>query len=289
MKKLPETLLTREHLKAIVKLLSGNPITSRIIFFDHVFVEKTISKRIQINQIHSAADYLQLLAENKTEQLSLIRALFIGYTEFFRNPLTFAFLEQVVFPALANKSIQNHKKEIRIWSAACATGQEVYSLAILLEELKKNANFDFAYRIFATDVSADMLEKASAGLYNESEIGNLSVKRLKQWFKSNHKSQFLVNPLLKNHIEFSEFDLLNKQHSCPPSSIFGDFDLIICANLLFYYKNDIQQKILGKLVGCINSEGVIVCDEVERQILKKFGLSELIPPAAIFKIIKVQY
>jgi len=289
MNKIPEAQLTSHQLTKILNLVGENPRTNKIMLYDNIFVEKTIVKQIQINKIANPDDYFQLLKKSQAEQYSLIEALKIGYTDFFRNPLTFAILEQLVIPALANKSILNHKKEIRIWSAACATGQEVYSLAILLEELKEQTTLDFSYRIFATDISAGMLERAEAGLYKESDTGNLTVKRLRRWFKKDREDQFLVSPGLKKHIEFSQFDLLSKQHSCPPTSIFGDFDLVFCANLLFYYKNEVRNRILGKLMGCLNAAGYLVCGEAEREILKKFGMKELIPPAPIFKLNNAQY
>lgn len=282
--KYPAIALNNEFLSGIFTVMNNNTLTARINLFDQVFVENTIIKQMERNQLRMPEDYLQLIQNDDAERKALIGALYIGYTEFFRNPLTFATLEQLVFPSIINKPENGRPKEIRIWSAACATGQEAYSLAMLLEELKESAKANFTYRIFATDASAELIEKAAIGFYTESEIQNMTLKRIIRWLQPQAKNTFLVRQELKSKIEFSVFDLLDASLSCPPSSIFGDFDLVFCANLLFYYKKDIQQRILGRTIRCVNEPGYFVCGEVERDIINKLGLSELVSHSAVFKV-----
>jgi chemotaxis protein methyltransferase CheR len=282
MNTIPEKRLTSRQLTKILNLVGENPRTNKIMLYDDIFVEKTIVKQMQLNKIANPDDYFQLLREKQPEQYSLIDALNIGYTEFFRNPLTFAILEQLVFPTIVNSPKKDRQKEIRIWSAACATGQEPYSLAMLLEELKENTKARFSYHIFATDANPLLIEKAASGSYMESEIQNVTLKRLNRWFQRQDDNTFRIGKDLKNKIDFSVFDLLNESLSCPPSSIFGDFDLVFCANLLFYYKTDAQQRILSKTFRSVNETGYFACSETERDILRKFGLIELLPPSAVF-------
>jgi chemotaxis protein methyltransferase CheR len=88
---------------------------------------------------------------------------------------------------------------------------------------------------------------------------------------------------LKNNIDFSVFDLLSGQFSCPPASIFGEFDIVVCANMLFYYKNKYRQAILEKTGNCMANAGYLVTGETERQILIDHNYSEAFPQSAIFR------
>ena len=112
-------------------------------------------------------------------------------------------------------------------------------------------------------------------------MGNLPLKYLKQWF-TKHNDIYTVKPALKKHITFSEFDLFNENLNSPHASIFGDFDLIVCANLLFYYNNECQKKILQKVINNMADEGYVVTGEVEREILTGFNFQEIFQKSAIF-------
>jgi CheY-like chemotaxis protein len=103
--------------------------------FDESFLLKTVEKRLASTSISSFTSYSDYLSENSAEADALFRALTISYSEFFRNPLTFALIEQLVIPVLLDEKEKSGRSEIRIWSAACAAGQEAYSVAILLDEL----------------------------------------------------------------------------------------------------------------------------------------------------------
>jgi chemotaxis methyl-accepting protein methylase len=206
----------------------------------------------------------------------------VSYSEFFRNPLTFSVLERIVLPLLISTKQKKSRKEIRIWSAACAAGQEVYSLAMLLEETKLNTVQKINYRIFATDISESQIQIARDGCYNIEAFNLLIPKRISKWFSSQGENYF-VDPVLKNWIEFSVFDQLNEKLSCPVTSIFGDFDIVFCSNLLFYYKPKFQKKILEKLSGSLTTDGYLITGETEREILFQLNYNEVYPHSAIFQ------
>ena len=92
----------------------------------------------------------------------------------------------------------------------------------------------------------------------------------------------MVRPELKRHIDFSTFDLFCDTLSCPPASIFGDFDLVVCANLLFYYKDDCRKAILAKTGNCLADGGYLISGETERDIVMRSDYREIYPQAAIF-------
>jgi chemotaxis protein methyltransferase CheR len=252
-----------------------------ISMYDDSFIEKSLQKRLSATQSNSTQDYLNYFEGHADEKNHFLDSLQISYSEFFRNPLTFSLLERIILPQIIQKKKDLKRKEIRIWSAACAGGQESYSIAILLNELINNNNEEISFRIFATDQSSTQINEASKGNYTENLIQYVSLKRINQWF-TKKGTEYIINKNLKNNIDFSTFDLLNNQFSCPPASIFGDFDLIICANLLFYYKPKYQKIILEKTMNCLTSGGFLIVGEAERSILMNHNFREVYPQSAIF-------
>jgi chemotaxis protein methyltransferase CheR len=250
--------------------------------YEESFLEKAIHNRLVKTKCISVEEYCSFLEQNREEVFVFLNSLHNSYSKFFRNTFTFSILEQLVFPNLIyNHNKGNKRKEIRIWSSACASGQEAYSLAIVLEELKNGDNKKFSYCIFATDLSEAQIEKAKKGQFTEEEIDNLNLKQVKKWFTKRGET-YIVKPALKTNIYFSTFDLFNEQLNSPPKSIFGSFDLIFNANILFYYNNKHQKKILKKLNNNLVKDGYIITGEVEREFLIKHNYIEKFPQSAIF-------
>lgn len=193
-------------------------------------------------------------------------------------------LEKIIFSNILLKKTNSKRKEIRIWSAACSSGQETYSLAMLLKEFKNGEGEEINFRIFATDCSETVVNEARKGEFRMESLTNLSLKRINQWF-TKKGDIYTVKPELKANIDFSVFDLLNEELSSPPSSIFGNFDLVICANLLFYYKPDSQKKIIEKVMQCLTKGGFLMSGETERSILMQHQLVEVYPQSAIFQVL----
>ena len=268
--------------------------------YDDYFLSRSLQKRLAETQCGSLGEYLRFLKDDNKEIRILSDSMRINYSEFFRNPLTFAVLERIVLPSLGrdaevrecgSESTQKYlhpqmhiarKRELRIWSAACAGGQEAYSVAILLEELKNMDNVKYNYRIFATDQNEAQVNEARKGEYSVSTMNNLTLKRVSQWFIK-HGEDYTIKSELKSKVDFSVFDLFSEGLSSPPSSIFGDFNLIICANLLFYYKNEYRKIILEKIGACLAKGGFIVVGETEREILMNYGYHEVYPQSGVFE------
>lgn len=251
--------------------------------YDDSFLAKSFQKRMTDTQCLSIGDYCNYLKKDEKESKILVDSLNINYSVFFRNTLTFAVLERVIFPSILLKKKNNKQKEIRIWSAASAGGQEAYSVAILLEELKSISSDKFDYRIFATDIGKQQISEALTGYYSESSLSFTNLNRINKWFYKQNDS-YRIKPELKLNIDFSTFDILDEQYTSPPASIFGHFDLVICANLLFYYKPDFRKIILKKVAGCIAEGGYLVTGETEREILLNFNYREIFPISAIFMV-----
>ncbi len=251
-----------------------------ISMFDEPFVNKTIMQRIDLTGCSDLADYSHFVAENEKEASLFTGLMQVSYSEFFRNPLTFSVLESIILPEIIFRKRNNNSKEIRIWSAACAGGHEPYSMAMLLENLN-GQNKKISYRIFGTDQDEDQISIARIGEYNKESVGNIRQKQLEQWFIQSGNSYAII-PELKKHCAFSVFDLLSK-HNCPPESIFGDFDLILCANVLFYYKPAYQKIMINKLRDSLADDGLLITGEAEREILMAGKFKEVYPQSGIFQ------
>jgi chemotaxis methyl-accepting protein methylase len=250
------------------------------------FLQKTFEKRMAAAGYASIKAYGQFLARNAAEAETLFRSLNITYSEFFRNPLTFAVLEQMVLPRMIREKKENKQKEIRVWSAGCASGQEAYSIAMLLDQLTASRESRISFRIFATDVSSEALETARAGIYPLTAVENVRLKYYRRYF-TEQKETCIVNEGLKRFIDFSAHDLLDSQSFSPASSIYGDFDLILCCNLLYYYRSKMQLSILEKLQRALSPFAYLVSGEVEQNIVEKNnGFLPLVWPAAIFQKVK---
>jgi len=249
--------------------------------YNHDFIDKSLERRRIDLGIPTIPAYVDYLFENDNEAVTLYRSLSITYTQFFRDPVTFAFLEQTVLPSLLS-----HKQdgdEFRVWSAGCATGQEAYSLAILLSEMLATQGKKVRFRIFATDSNDAVLLEAKKGVYAIDTMQNVRLKQLSRYFQKSGDS-YLVHPDLKKHISFSRYDLLDPASINPSESIYGDFDLVICCNLLIYYSQDTQRFIIDRLVKSVSPTGALVTGEAERGLVERWSpLPMISPQVPIFK------
>jgi len=249
--------------------------------YDISFLKRAVDKRLAVTETENISDYLQYLNNDADEAAALFESLNITHTEFFRNTLTFAHLEQWIIPRLMEEISTNN--ELRIWSAGCSSGQEVYSIAMLIENINSQKRIKKRYRIIATDISESALNKAQIGEYDEKDVQMIRVKDLKEFFvKTGEK--YKVCDRLKQHISFSTYDLLDNRSTYPQESIFGNFDLVMCSNLLFYYNPDSQHGIVKKLIDSLDENGYLVTGEAEVQIMGKFKDLYLVTPSSpIFK------
>lgn len=254
-----------------------------ISMYDESFLIKSLEKRRMDTGAVTTAAYLEYLEGSCMEADAFSNSLNITYSDFFRNPLTFALLEQWVLPALITSKSGT---EIRVWSAGCSSGQEAYSMAMLLSNLIPVNGQPIRYRIFATDISQSALAVARSGIYFEDAVHNLRMKELESYFV--HTGEvYTVVPRLKECIEFSTYDLLDRHSAYPPECIYGDFDIVFCSNLLFYYKPEIQQFILRKVQQAMAPDGYLVTGEAERAFVEQTGRLRMVaPPAAVFQIKK---
>ncbi len=251
--------------------------------YDETFLTKAIEKRMAATACRDATAYLGLLAQDTTEAETCVNSLHICYSEFFRNPLSFALLEQLVLPGLIATAEDHGRAEIRVWSAGCAAGQEAWSVAMLLDELITVRNCPPSFMIIATDMAEAELAAGRRGVYDETAVRNVRQRHLNSCFTREGES-FVLAARLRERVDFSPHDLLDAGTTCPPASIYGDFDLVLCSNVLLYYRPDTHRIILDKLRRCLSSSGYLVTGEAERAIVEKAGgFRAVAPPAAVFQ------
>ncbi len=252
-----------------------------IDIYDQDFLLKTLEKRKMTAGAENAAEYCRILETNSKEAEDFYRSLNIQYSQFFRDQLAFTLLEQAVFPGIINRKQSGH--EIRIWSAGCSHGQEPYSIAMLLSELAEANREEIRFRIFATDISREAIAIGQAGVYNQDAVQNVKMFYLDKYFTKRDKTYTIV-PCLRKNISFLTYNILDKSTFNPPESIYGGFDIVMCCNLLLYYKTELQQFIVNKLLKTILPGGYLVTDEAERAyIAKELKLKNIAIPISIFE------
>ena len=209
-------------------------------------VTRRIERRLQLSRAGSMADYVERLRNGRDELDILYRDLLIGVTRFFRNEEAFAILANRVLPEIFARLPQG--APFRAWVAGCATGEEVYSLAILLDEIAMRLG-PRPIQIFATDVHKGSLDRASRGVYDEAAVANVTPVRLERYFWRRARG-FEVIPELRRMVVFAQHNVIRD----PP---FTRVDLVTCRNLLIYLQPAAQEKALSLFHFALNRGGVL--------------------------------
>ncbi|MCA1790811.1 MAG: PAS domain-containing protein [Thioalkalivibrio sp.] len=212
-------------------------------------IHRRIERRLAVHQLASLGEYITFLQQSPTEVDALFRDLLIGVTSFFRDPEVFGALGTDALPKLlANRE---PGAAIRVWATGCSTGEEPYSLAILLHELNEDLKQGFKIQIFATDIDGQAVATARAGLYPPNVASDISPERLSRFFtREAEGGSYRVNKAIRDMLVFSEHNVLKD----PP---FSKLDLISCRNLLIYLDVELQQRVLHLFHYALNPTGVL--------------------------------
>jgi two-component system, chemotaxis family, CheB/CheR fusion protein len=208
---------------------------------------RRLERRMQLCRLSTLADYLHYLYQNPQETHQLRKDFLITVTNFFRDAASFRALEQLVIPTLFEGKQQ--KDQVRVWSPGCATGEEVYSIAILLLEHASTIENAPEIQIFATDVDEDALEIARKGIYPETIADDVSPERLHNFFTAEGEG-YRIKDEVRELILFTRHNLLED----PP---FSRQDLISCRNLLIYLNRETQKRIMEIFHYALNSRGFL--------------------------------
>ncbi len=210
-------------------------------------IRRRIERRMGINGKDEIWDYIQQLRQDPQEVDELAREMLVCVTSFFREPDAFeALRSKVVQPLVRQRQTDD---VIRAWCPGCATGEEVYSLAILFQEELDRQNKDCRLQLFASDVEGSVLETGREGVFPESISADVSPDRLKRFFEKTNGSYRVVERL-REQVLFAEHDLLRD----PP---FSNLDCVSCRNVLIYLRPEAQKKTLGLLAFALDPDGYL--------------------------------
>jgi two-component system CheB/CheR fusion protein len=212
-------------------------------------IHRRILRRMSLHQIEALDGYVLYLQKTPQEIEALFADLLIGVTSFFRDPEAFKVLAGQIIPQLlANKP---DGEVVRVWAPGCSTGEEAYSIAILLLEQMEALERRYAVQLFATDIDARAMATARAGRYPASIASDVSPERLARFFtREPDGSAYVINKSVRDLLIFSEQDVCQD----PP---FSRLDLISCRNLLIYFGPELQQKVIPLFHYALNPDGVL--------------------------------
>ena len=215
-------------------------------------IYRRVARRMAVQQIGEISHYAQYLRQNPAEIHELFKDLLINVTNFFRDPAAFEVLEREALPELLE---QKGKKEeergtpLRIWVPGCGTGEEAYSLAMLLIEATERQGDHFRVQVFATNISDETIEFGRAGVYPDNIAADVSPERLKRFF-TKESNNYLIDRQIREMVVFAVHDLTRD----PP---FSRLDLVGCRNVLIYMNTPLQKKIIPLFHYALREGGIL--------------------------------
>jgi chemotaxis protein methyltransferase CheR len=218
-------------------------------------VRARLAKRLRLGNFRTFPEYLDYVIADKTgmEFSILIDSISTNLTSFFREEQHFKFMETKFLPELFNKKRSQHNFKIRGWSAGCSSGEEPYTIAIVLQELLKNQG-RWDTKILATDISTSILQTAKKGMYSEDRVAPVPAAQ-KQKYLITHNSKgekvYEANHLLRDMIIFSYLNLMKDW------PVKGPLDFIFCRNVMIYFDKSTQSVLINRFYDLLDSGGVL--------------------------------
>lgn len=223
-------------------------------------MKRRIDALISRHNIDGYNNYVALLKRDKDILNEFVEYITINVSEFYRNPEQWEFLTKKVFPEL----IQKKGKNLKIWSAACSTGDEPYSLVMALSQFMPLSSI----KINATDISDEIIDKAKIGIYYKKSVESVPKEYLHKYFKANG-DYYAISDEIKRCVQF-------KKHNLLKDPFMTGYDLIVCRNVLIYFTEEAKDKIFREYYNSLSDGGVLFIGSTE-QILnyKEIGYDRL--------------
>ena len=267
--------LTDSEFNRISTFVTGN-FGIRLPREKKVMVEGRLQKRLRATGCGSFKAYLELVFgdHGQNELINMIDAISTNKTDFYRESAHFDFLTNTVLPQFREK---NQKKNLSIWSAAASTGEEIYTIAMVLEEFNLKVPFDqqLDYRILGTDISVEALRHAINAVYKFDRIKDVPFElRAKYFLKSKDRTSNTVRviPKLRNKTTFRRFNLIDNQYEMDQK-----FDIIFCRNVLIYFDKATQESVINKLCEKLSKGGYFFLGHSESILGKNVPLKSILP------------
>ncbi len=214
------------------------------------YLKRRFEIRLRTTGAITYPKYIIYLNKHPEEFTNLLNDLTINYTTFFRDTDVYEYLEHKLLPKLFFS-----KNSVKIWSAGCASGEEPYSLAILVHKVLGRRLQSQSVSIVASDIDLDALSKAKRGVYQARQLGPLSQLQIEQFFNKTDEG-YTVKDNVKSLIKFEQFDLMGKPRHY-------DYDLILCRNVMIYFSKEGQQHIHMNFFSALKSGGYMITGKSE--------------------------
>jgi two-component system CheB/CheR fusion protein len=228
---------------AILRKASGTNFSE----YRDLTIKRRILRRMVLNKIDELGDYANCLRENPAEVEGLYKDILINVTNFFRDPDSFEKLKKLVFPAIMKDRMS--EEPVRVWVPGCSTGEEAYSIAIVLNEFLEDNSVHTPIQIFATDINEVLIDKARAGIYPESIKADVSPERLRRFFFK-VDSGYQISKSMRDMFVFARQDMVKD----PP---FSRLDLISCRNVIIYFGQALQKKLFPVFHYALKQKGFL--------------------------------
>lgn len=265
-----EHQLSDRDFKFICKLVYNS---TGIVLGDHkrVMVYRRLMRRTRELKVQTFSDYCRLLENEDSDELpNFINAITTNLTSFFRESHHFDYLRNTFLPEHMQQF--SGSRRLRIWSAACSTGEEPYSLAITLCEAMGAQLSQWDAKILATDLDTNVLETAKAGIYKYERIEGLSKTVQKRWFKRGKQERQDLVKVDRYLPELITFKQLNLLHQWP---VRGPFDVIMCRNVLIYFDRRTQESLVERFSELLRPGGLLILGHSE-SVAKGFSEFEML-------------
>lgn len=220
-------------------------------------VVSRLSKNIRKLGLSSFKDYLQLVKNDNDQKELLFNLITTNVTKFFREDHHFHYLTNEYIPSFLN----NGNKLLRIWSSACSSGEEPYSIAMTIEKCLKNKK-GLSYKILASDINTEMLQKAKRGIYHQDEIVDVPYEDLKTYFKlgqGENEGYFKIKENIQNNVIFQRINLIGQQAYPFKEKV----HIIFCRNVFIYFSKETQKQILDRFYSALHSGGILILGHSE--------------------------
>jgi chemotaxis protein methyltransferase CheR len=214
------------------------------------YLKRRFEIRLKATGANTYARYILYLKKNPNEFSKLLNDLTINYTTFFRDTDVYEQLEKTVLPKLFVS-----KNPVRIWSAGCASGEEPYSLAILVSKLLEKTKDNHQVTIFASDIDTDALSKAKQGGYQQRQLSTMEPAMIEKYF-TKQADVYTIKDSVKRIIHFEQFDLMR-------STLHQSLDLILCRNVMIYFSKEGQQHIHMTFYNALREGGYFITGKSE--------------------------
>ena len=236
-----------------------------------------VSQELGFDRVDDCIQWLLAAQLTKEKRDVLVSHMTIGETFFFRDKFIFQALKERILPGLL-KSRGGKKKEITFWSAACCTGEEPYSIAMLLDQMP--ALLGWKIKIVATDINSRFLQKARKGVYTSWSFRNTPDEIQNRYFKKRGKERFEISSRIRNRVVYSRYNLV--EDGFPPDlGEQGKVDVLFCRNVLMYLSPDMQAKAIRRMANYLDKDGWFIVSPSESSLVQAPGLNSVRFPGAI--------